>query len=594
VADVTILASGKPDGSDTNLVKLVEHLGVNCRVLTSSDLFKTGDPLSALGSDSCKCLMIDADCLRDLLPGEGALAAVESVLLSEGTFVLIYNVHSDEQLNKVPGLLSGEFIQSIIRHDSGRCRYQVAADSADITRQFSGLSFESSKVGADFGLKISDRADGVRILVSANDVPLFVVLQRRRSNLFVLSSSAILDIDDPVDSRWDPKDSFSQFIPVMMFLKYALGERCWHSPRAYASFIIDDPLLIPSYGFLEFEKLLGTMDSVGFHTALAFIPLNFERSNDRVAAMMNARRDRFSVCLHGCNHTNNEFGPTDGAVLWRIAKQAVARMEAHRSTTGVDYDDVMVFPQGRFSSVAMDILKSSGYLAAVNTSAYSVDDDVQLRVSDLLETAVLRYSAFPLFTRNYPNDVFDFAFDLFVGKPALIVEHHDCFRGGYSDIAGFIRSVIKLDENIEWRGLAHIAQNSYLERDAGDGEKEIKLFSNRCVFNNSSPVRQHYTITKEEWGAVPIRRVLIDGENVSYDRHGRSISMVTTIPPENGVELQIEYEDLYGDGGTTEIVREPSAIWLRRYLSEFRDNYVSKSDIMTSIANKVTRIMRKV
>jgi hypothetical protein len=150
-----------------------------------------------------------------------------------------------------------------------------------------------------------------------------------------------------------------------------------------------------------------------------------------------------------------------------------------------------------------------------------------------------------------------------------------------------------LDENLEWRGLAHIVQNSYLERDAGDGAIEIRVFSNRCIIKNSSRVQKQYTISKEEWGTVPIRRVLVDEEAVSYTRHERNISISTTIPSERRVELRIEYEDIYADTGATEIVGEPIAIWLRRYLSEFRDNYVSKSDMLTSIAKKVTRSIRK-
>jgi len=88
---------------------------------------------------------------------------------------------------------------------------------------------------------------------------------------------------------------------------------------------------------------------------------------------------------------------------------------------------VMVFPQGKFSSVSLGILKSHNYLAAVNSTSmpYDLPDSHGLTLADLLAPAVSRYGDFPLFMRRYPGNLADFAFDLFLGKPALLVEHHD-------------------------------------------------------------------------------------------------------------------------------------------------------------------------
>jgi hypothetical protein len=47
---------------------------------------------------------------------------------------------------------------------------------------------------------------------------------------------------------------------------------------------------------------------------------------------------------------------------------------------------------------------------------------------DLLDVAVTRYGGFPLFGRRYPRSLLPFALDLFMGKPALIAEHHEYFR----------------------------------------------------------------------------------------------------------------------------------------------------------------------
>ena len=52
----------------------------------------------------------------------------------------------------------------------------------------------------------------------------------------------------------------------------------------------------------------------------------------------------------------------------------------------------------------------------------------------------MRYSSFPIFTRRYPwEGIENFAFDILLGKPALIVIHHDYCSDGYdrlTDIRG--------------------------------------------------------------------------------------------------------------------------------------------------------------
>jgi hypothetical protein len=49
-----------------------------------------------------------------------------------------------------------------------------------------------------------------------------------------------------------------------------------------------------------------------------------------------------------------------------------------------------------------------------------------LTIADLWAPAVMRYSSFPIFTRRYPwEGIENFAFDILLGKPALIVIHHD-------------------------------------------------------------------------------------------------------------------------------------------------------------------------
>src|SRR5262249_17467970 len=160
------------------------------------------------------------------------------------------------------------------------------------------------------------------------------------------------------------------------------------------------------------------------------------------------------------------FASTDTSELIRRIQLATVRMKAHEKRTGLPYADVMVFPQGRFSSASLGLLKGHNYLAAVNSSVKAEDlgEAHGLTLGDLLLPAICNYDTFPLFMRRYPKDVIDFAFDLFMGKPALVVEHHSYFKDGYERVREFIARLNSLSPSLQWLGLGDLVRNTLLQR----------------------------------------------------------------------------------------------------------------------------------
>src|SRR5262249_35725382 len=152
-----------------------------------------------------------------------------------------------------------------------------------------------------------------------------------------------------------------------------------------------------------------------------------------VTSSLSRHRDRFSICVHGCDHTSSEFGETDPASLENKAATALVNMGRHNALTGLPFDRVMIFPQGLFSSYSPPVLKKCGYLAAVSTTPYPINYSAAPNtIAALFRLAFVHHSSFPVFTRHYPRQVFDFAVDLFWGKPVFVVEHHNYFREGAS------------------------------------------------------------------------------------------------------------------------------------------------------------------
>ena len=106
-----------------------------------------------------------------------------------------------------------------------------------------------------------------------------------------------------------------------------IGPREGSANQTLACLIIDDPLLMPRYGCLDYERLLEEMQEHRFFTEIAFIPYNYLRSDPATVRLLSDNLDYFGVCVHGCNHTANEFGKADYGKL--SALSANTKIKTH-------------------------------------------------------------------------------------------------------------------------------------------------------------------------------------------------------------------------------------------------------------------------
>jgi hypothetical protein len=268
-----------------------------------------------------------------------------------------------------------------------------------------------------------------------------------------------------------------------------------------ACLIIDDPLLRPRYGCLDYAKLLREMKEHRFFTEIAFIPWNYRRSDSVTVRLFTDNTDYYAICVHGCSHIGNEFGGRNYQELSTLSSVALWRMEQHKRLTGLPYDPVMVFPRGHFSSVAMQALKAHGYTAAFNTTLRAIDGEEPPAI-EYRSAATTIYHDFPLFLRRYPKDKIEFVQDLSLGRPIIIVEHHGAFRNGYKAMTDLIDYVNGLG-NIKWKSLAYIADHYC-------GDKAVPM---RQSANPSS--RRPYYDTK-----VTLRRFLSEARDNYVETSG--------------------------------------------------------------------------
>ena len=67
--------------------------------------------------------------------------------------------------------------------------------------------------------------------------------------------------------------------------------------------IVDDPYLKKRYGFIQYATLMRELEGMCGALTVAFIPYNRRRSDRHTVALLHAHSDRFSIAVHGCDHT---------------------------------------------------------------------------------------------------------------------------------------------------------------------------------------------------------------------------------------------------------------------------------------------------
>jgi len=323
---------------------------------------------------------------------------------------------------------------------------------------------------------------------------------------------------------------------------------------------------------------------------IAFIPWNYRRTDKVTAKLFRERSDKLSICIHGCDHTWSEFGTTDVNQLNNSVRLAMERMTAHKQATEISFDNVMIFPQGLFSREAMKMLKCNNYLAAVNLETASIEQgkNSKLSLSDHLDVAIMDYCSFPLFHRRYPGEVIDFAFDLFLGKPLLVVEHHQYFKEGYEKVAKFV-GLLNLLDKLRWTGLKEILKNTYLQKTLSDGRICCKIYTNNVLIKNTSDSIRKYVIIKNESNSIPIESVSVNGERVTYTLDGNLLTLYVEIGSKKNAEIKITYMNSEQYAVYKKRLRKKLWIYVRRYISEFRDNVLSRNEIILSLATKFMR-----
>lgn len=470
------------------------------------------------------------------------------------------------------------------------CSLSVSSELRDLTGPMSGLELRVPMQEGDVLLAgaTADENAEIAAIISAGASPVFFRSQFLDMEIFICTSSRMVDINLPVEhGYYDVKEHFFPVVPLLLFLRFAFPEAAWRPQEIGACVIVDDPLLQPHYGFCDFARLHDLMQQYNFTTNISFIPWNWRRTSLSEAEFFNSRSDRFSVSIHGCDHSAGEFGATSSGVLVSRARLAQTRMLRHEQRTGVHHEPVMVFPQGVFSSNCPDVLHHSGFLAAVNTEIAPVDSaGVRTLVRDVWDVAIRSYGGFPIFTRRYTfHGIENFAFDLLLGKPCLIVTHHDSFRDGGAGLAAMIEKLGERNPDLRWRSLGEVVRRACRRRKIGANAEQVEMYGAELRLANPSERALEVSIRKRELEPSLVAGVLAGGKPTDWTAEGDGVVFSTTVPARGETFFQIAYRSVPEPVQGSRPLRYEVTVAVRRILSEIRDNYwskVSRSDLISA------------
>lgn len=92
-----------------------------------------------------------------------------------------------------------------------------------------------------------------------------------------------------------------------------------------------------------------------------------------------------------------------------------------------------------------------------------------------------------------------------MGKPYLIVDHHEYFKDGYCEMASLVDDINSLTGNIQWKGLGEIIRNTYSLKTSDDGSIFCKVYGNDIVIENDSEDAKEYVILKKDSNNVSVK-----------------------------------------------------------------------------------------
>ena len=442
---------------------------------------------------------------------------------------------------------------------------------------------------------IPSSTNELQVIMTLGGSPTFVCVTNGKMRIFVWVTDGVFDILRPLAAEIEFEQAVDRYIPAIIFLRSVLGAQCWHNPSPGAGIVIDDPLLKEKYGFIHFPQLLESARRHKYYIALAFIPWNHWRTREKEAQLFRNYSDCFSIYAHGCDHTHHEFGATDYDDLLSKNLVALERMERHGYRTGLRSEPLMVCPQEQYSLEAMRAFSDSHQFMGLICTACMPRDlaSPQIRGADLLLPAQDSFFGFPVFKRHYSGSMATFAMALFLGKPAILVEHHEFFRDGPGAAEKFVADIARIRPDLKWRRLLETVTRTHARRRLSRHSWEVRFFTDTFQLEHDREEPTDYRCIRRIPEATLVQRVMVDGSDVPFVREDSFLSFEAPAHRPRTMTIKVVVSPIKPIKTHSAGVRYHASVALRRGLSEFRDNVIARNHFALKAANCVMRCIKE-
>jgi hypothetical protein len=572
------------------LADLANCLGISTELFEVQNSAAFVSAIEDAMSRSDAAVVLDVASLKEVCRQDD-LDKVATLICHRNVSVLLLTTEVDESADRflqtlIPGLvLKGN-------HASDVPRVDFPKGVGGLAGELSCQSYRRTPTKAiGLTLRPATKAD---VIMKLGESPSFVRVLVGKANVFVWSSLRIFDAFRPLAAEKEFEDAADEYVPIIIFLRFAFGSQCWHNPAPGAGIVIDDPLLSKNYGFISFPQLLRSARKHEYHVTLAFIPWNHWRSRRKNVKIFREYADCFSICTHGCDHTANEFGSTDYEALLHRNFVACERMEQHRGRTGLPSEPLMVCPQEQYSLEAMRAFADSRqYLGLVCTACMPRNlSSPQIRGADLLLPTQDSFFGFPIFKRHYWNGMATFAMALFLGKPAILVEHHEFFRNGAAGAEEFAQRLADLRPDLKWRSLAETVTRTHARRRVSKNKEEVRFFTDTFCLEHELEQPTEFRLLRRLPETTHVERVCVRGREVPFTRADDFLTFETQAQHPEILSVQVDISPVKPTKCYSPGVKYQTSVALRRGLSELRDNIISRNRVALKAGRRLMKFLK--
>jgi hypothetical protein len=173
------------------------------------------------------------------------------------------------------------------------------------------------------------------------------------------------------------------------------------------------------------------------------------------------------------------------------------------------------------------------------------------------------------------------------------VLHHDFFKDGIKSLEQLVGTFANFRPRLAWDNLENIVNGCALRRLGADGRTIVRIFGDRALIGVGDGQGEKLTIIKNEADNSKISRVEIDDQRVDFLIENGLLTVNLEPRAKATVSVRIVTAANPAVQVTENSVGEKARIAMRRYLSEFRDNYPAQSQTFLRCARSVARSLQR-